>query len=158
MYLQFPNDKNIEDSCCLEKLCSLRWLKPKRKRVKNVNPVGSNLLYTLLSRGRMNDNSLLLNIETEFLILSSNLYQSFRVEGEKILKTVWTTVKSWYTVYPGSSSLLNFWNQIDEIIRGFFFQYLRTKMLIPSSCPKWLKSLPLVDFFARSILYSICDS
>ena len=66
-------------------LCSLRWLKPKRKRVKNFNPIGSNILYTLLSRGRMNDNSLLLNIEidSEFLIVSSNLYQSFRVEGRK---------------------------------------------------------------------------
>ena len=66
-------------------LCSLKWLKPKRKRVKNFNPIGSNILYTLLSRGRMNDNSLLLNIETdsEFLIISSYLHQSFRVEGKK---------------------------------------------------------------------------
>ena len=66
-------------------LCSLRRLKPKQKRVKNFNPIGSNILHRLLSRGRMNDNSLLLNIEidSEFLIASSNLYQSFRVKGKK---------------------------------------------------------------------------
>ena len=60
-------------------------LKPKRRRVKNFNPIGSNILYTLLSRGRMNDNSLLLNTEigSEFLTVSSNLYQSFRVEEKK---------------------------------------------------------------------------
>ena len=49
----------------------------------------------------MNDNSLLLNIEIdpELLIVSSNLYQSFRVEGKKrIVETVCTTVKSWHTV------------------------------------------------------------
>ena len=63
----------------------------------------------------MNDNSLLLNIEidSEFLIVSSNLYQSFREEGKKILQTVFTMVKSWHTVYSCFSSLLNFWNQID---------------------------------------------
>ena len=57
----------------------------KRKGVKNFNPIGSNILCTLLSRGRMNDNSLLLNIEidSEFLIVSCNLYQSFGVEGKK---------------------------------------------------------------------------
>ena len=57
----------------------------KRKGVKNFNPIGSNILYTLLSRGRMNDNSLLLNIEidSEFLTVSSSFYQSFRVEGKK---------------------------------------------------------------------------
>ena len=50
-----------------------------------MNPIGSNILHTLLSRGRMNDNSLLLNIEidSEFLIVSSNLYQLFRVEGKE---------------------------------------------------------------------------
>ena len=56
-------------------LIKLRWLKPKHKGVKDVNPIGSNRLNTLLLRGRMNDNSLLLNNETdsEFLIASSNL-------------------------------------------------------------------------------------
>ena len=122
-------------------LSSLRWLKPKCKRVKNVNPIGSNTLYKLLPRRRMNDNSLLLNIEfdSEFLIVSSNLYQSFIVEGKKeILEAVCSTVKCWYTVYPCSSSLLNFWNQIDKIIRSFFFHYCKhaTKTLIPSSCFK----------------------
>ena len=45
------------------------------------------MLYTLLWRGRMNYHSLLVNIEidSEFLIVSSNLYQSFRVEGKKEL-------------------------------------------------------------------------
>ena len=74
------------------------------------------MLCTLLLRGQMYDNRLLSNteIDSEFLIVSSNLYQSFRVEGKKrIHETVCTTVKSWHTVYPCCSSLLNFWNQID---------------------------------------------
>ena len=58
----------------------------KCKRVKNFNPIGSNILYTLILRGWMNDSSLLLKTEivSDFLIVSSNLYQSFRVEGKKI--------------------------------------------------------------------------
>ena len=64
---------------------SLRWLKPKRKRVKNFNPIGSNILYTLLSRGRMNDNSLRLKYWNWLRVSYSfiYLYQSFRVEGKK---------------------------------------------------------------------------
>ena len=56
----------------------------------------------------MNDNSLPLNIEigSEFLTVSLNLYQSFRVEGKKrILEAVCKTVKSWHTVYPCSGNL-----------------------------------------------------
>ena len=66
-------------------LCSLKWLKPKRKRVKNFNPIGSNILYTLLSRGRMNDNSLRLKYWNWLRVSHSfiYLYQSFRVEGKK---------------------------------------------------------------------------
>ena len=97
-------------------LCSLRWLKPKPKRFKNFNPTGSNILNKLLLKGRMNDRSLLLNIDSgsEFLIVSSDLYESFRVEGKnRILETVCTTVKDWHKIYPCSSSLLNFWSQMD---------------------------------------------
>ena len=57
----------------------------------------------------MNDDSLILNIEIEsdFFIVSSNLYQSFRVEGKKRKpETVCTTLKSSHTVYPCSSSFL----------------------------------------------------
>ena len=64
----------------------------------------------------MNDNSLPLNIEigSEFLTVSLNLYQSFRVDGKKrILEAVCKTVKSWHNVYPCSGNLLNFSNQID---------------------------------------------
>ena len=54
----------------------IKVIKPKRKRVKNLNPIRSNILYTMLLRGGINDNSLLLNIEndSEVLIVSSNLY------------------------------------------------------------------------------------
>ena len=43
------------------------------------------MLYALLWRGQMNYRSLLVNIEIDsaFFIVSSNLYQSFRVEGKK---------------------------------------------------------------------------
>ena len=54
----------------------IKVIKPKRKRVKNLNPIRSNILYTMLLRGGINDNTLLLNIEndSEVLIVSSNLY------------------------------------------------------------------------------------
>ena len=63
----------------------IKVTKPKRKRVKTSNPIGSNIYNILLSRERMNDNSLLLNIEigSESVTVSSNLYESFRVEGKK---------------------------------------------------------------------------
>ena len=65
-------------------LCSLRWLKPKRKRVRSFNPIGSNTLYTLRGTEWMNDSSLLLKIaiNSEFLIVTSNLDQSLKVEGK----------------------------------------------------------------------------
>ena len=63
-------------------LCSLRCLQPKRKRVSNFNPIGSNISYTLLWIGQMKDNSLLWNIarDSEFLIKAFKLIQSFKVE------------------------------------------------------------------------------
>ena len=66
-------------------LCLLRWLQPKRKGVSNFNPIGSNILYTLLWIGRMKDNSLLLNIarDSEFLIEAFKLSKSFKVKGKK---------------------------------------------------------------------------
>ena len=70
----------------------------------------------------MNNNSLLLNIEfdSDFLTVSSNLYQLFRVEGKEEFLKLRTTVKSWHTVYSCSSSLLNFWSQIDSVISFSF--------------------------------------
>ena len=60
----------------MSKAILIKVIKPKRKRVKNLNPIRSNILYTMLLRGGINDNSLLLNIEndSEVLIVSSNLY------------------------------------------------------------------------------------
>ena len=59
--------------------------KSKRKRVRNFNPIGSNILYTSLWIGRMKDRSLLLNIaiDSEFLIAASNWNQSLNAEGKK---------------------------------------------------------------------------
>ena len=63
-------------------LCSFKWLRLKRKRVRNLSPFWSKILYILLWTGRLKDNNLLLNVEidSEFLMLSSKLNQSFRVE------------------------------------------------------------------------------
>ena len=66
-------------------LCALRWLRPTCYRVRNFKPSGSKILYMLFWNGRMKDNSLLLNSDTnsEFLILISKENQSFKVEGKK---------------------------------------------------------------------------
>ena len=54
--------------------CSLRWLKYNRKRVRNFNPIGSNILYKSLWIGQMKDRILILNIaiDSEFIIAASN--------------------------------------------------------------------------------------
>ena len=66
-------------------LCSLRWLKPSLRRVRSFKPFGSKILYMLLWIGRLKDNNLLLNNETDsaFLMLRSKLNKSLRVEGKK---------------------------------------------------------------------------
>ena len=65
-------------------LCSLRWLKLRRRRVSNIYPFGSNILNTLFCNGRISDSNLLLKteIDLEFLILSK-VNQSFKIEGKK---------------------------------------------------------------------------
>ena len=52
----------------MSKTVPLRRLKSKRKRVRNPNPIGSNILYTSLCIGRMKDRSLLLNISCHLTI------------------------------------------------------------------------------------------
>ena len=91
MYLLFLDYRNILDSYILEnykikikikiKLCSFRWLKPKHKW-DSFNPWGSEMLKILFSTGWIKNNNLLLKIETdsEFLILTSRLSQSFWVQ------------------------------------------------------------------------------
>ena len=68
-------------------LCALRWLRPRRRRVRNFNPLRSEISYILFWNGRIKDNRLHLNkeIDCEFLMLISKLNQSFRVEGKKEL-------------------------------------------------------------------------
>ena len=60
--------------------CSLRWLKSNLRRVRNFKPFGRKYCM-FLSTGKIKDNSLLLNNETDstFLMLRSKLKQSFRV-------------------------------------------------------------------------------
>ena len=50
----------------------------------------------------MNNTSLLLKIaiDSEFLMVTSNLNQSLKVERQKKFETVCLTVECWYTVYP----------------------------------------------------------
>ena len=52
--------------------------------VRNFKPIGSNIIYTLLGIGRINDNNLFLKIaiDSESLIVESKLNQSFMVEGK----------------------------------------------------------------------------
>ena len=66
-------------------LCSLRFLRPNIRRVRNANPFGSKILYMLVWTGQIKGNNLLLNIgiDSEFLMLRFKLDQSFRVEGKK---------------------------------------------------------------------------
>ena len=68
---------------CLN-LCSFRWLKPKRKRVNSFNPSGAKMSRILFCTRRIKDNNLLLKIEidSEFLTLTSRLNQSFQVHGK----------------------------------------------------------------------------
>ena len=60
------------------------------------------------------DNNLLLNIEIdlEFLILRSNLNQSLRVEGKKVLETICLAAESGYTVVSCSGVCFTFWNKV----------------------------------------------
>ena len=58
----------------MSNLCSLRWLKPKPRRVSSINPFGTKILNTaIICTGRISDSNLLLKTEIEsgFLILSS---------------------------------------------------------------------------------------
>ena len=94
-------------------LCSLRWLKPNRKRVRSFNPMGSYMSYTLFAIGRMNDNNRFLNtsIDSEFLIVISKLNQSFNVDGKKeIFVAVCSTVKFRYMVSSCPNRLMTVWD------------------------------------------------
>ena len=77
-------------------LWSLRWLKPNRRRVSNVNPVGLWIPYVSLHLGLIKFNILFLNIKNEsddFMILSK-LFHSFTVYGKnEFLKTLVLTLK-----------------------------------------------------------------
>ena len=68
-----------------QNLCSVRWLKPNLRRIRNFRHFGLKILYMIVWTGRIKDNNLLLKTETdsEFLKLRSKLNQSFRVEGKK---------------------------------------------------------------------------
>ena len=68
-----------------QNLCLPRWLNPKRKQVKSFNPFWSKILKTLFCTGRINNNNLLLKteIDLEFLILSSKLNRSLKVERKR---------------------------------------------------------------------------
>ena len=62
-----------------------RWLKPRRKRVRNFNPSRSKMLKILFSNGRMKGISFCLNalIVSEFLILGSRWNHSSSEVGKK---------------------------------------------------------------------------
>ena len=70
------------------------------------------ILNTLLCTGWIRDSKLLLKtkIDSEFLMLSSKLNQSFKVEGKKILETICSTMEDWYMTIFRSYSLITFWN------------------------------------------------
>ena len=66
---------------------------------------------------RMKDNSQFFNIarDSEFLIESFKLNQSFKVEGKKrIRETICSTVVIWYVFIPSCNGLLTPWNQINN--------------------------------------------
>ena len=71
------------------------------------------MLYTLLGTGPMNDSSLLLKteIDSEFLMVTSNLNQLLKVEVKKEFLKVFSTVECWYTVCPCPNGL-TYSNQI----------------------------------------------
>ena len=78
MYFQSPNPKNkgfMQFSKLCWNLCSLRWLKRKRRQFSSVNPFGSKILNILFCTGRISNSNLLLKTEinSEFLILSYHL-------------------------------------------------------------------------------------
>ena len=82
-------------------LCSLRWLRPNLKSIRNFRSLGSKILYMLLCTGWIKDNNLLLNneIDSEFLMLRSKLNESFRVNGKKrVLETIYSTVEGRFVV------------------------------------------------------------
>ena len=61
----------------------------------------------------MKDNNLLLNIaiDSEFVVFSPNLNQSFKVEGKKrILETVCSTMVAWHMIIPCFNGLFTLGN------------------------------------------------
>ena len=83
------------------------------KRVKNFSLCGSKILQFLLWTGQIKNNNLLLNIDidSEFLMFTSKVKQSFRVDKKKrIIKTISSTAAGWYMVAPCSNSYYAFWN------------------------------------------------
>ena len=90
-------------------------MKTNHRRVRNVKPFRSKILYILVWTGRIKDNNLLLKIEidSEFLILRYKLNQSFGVEGRKrVLVTIFSAVESEYTAVSCSGVCFTFWNKV----------------------------------------------
>ena len=107
----------------------------------------------------MKDNSQFFNIarDSEFLIESFKLNQSFKVEGKKrIRETICSTMVIWYVVIPSCNGLLTPWNEINNSgLRYSLFWTCNWDVILRESSYLCFNDVASVFFFYFRLLLEI---
>ena len=133
---QENNGFNVPWKLCLN-LCSLRWLKPTRRRVNNFKPETSLVPKVLFAVGRIKSKSALRNTEYEgaWQIEVSSLFHSLIVWGKKRITKSFCYILFWNIYVYYNAYLVGKINCKDNLVFDYSKFYKYNKVFESTSSP-----------------------